>query len=339
MRGRKNIPLAAGQYQRILQNPLYYGVFRYNGETYEGTHEPIITKKLFDQCQVVMARRGKPKIAKREFVFRGFIRCGECGRMITAETQKGYTYYHCTKRQTNCTQKYVREEELATQIRSILQKVSLCDDWTTKILRELEKDRQSDVQSSRPQQQNLESQIVAMDNKINKLIDIYLEGSLSLEEYQQKKKAFINEKKDLQERMKDFAAGGDNWFERAKDFVTDLNRISCVLRDGDLASQREYLEKIGSNFILKERRLNFSSEGTFRHYLFSAPYKNWRRGRDLNSRYRLSSVQRFSKPPPSTTRRPLRFTMVKLKTVMALTLIVPPLLKELLQKSCAFISA
>jgi hypothetical protein len=257
MRGRKNIPLAAGQYQRILQNPLYYGVFRYNGETYEGTHEPIITKKLFDQCQVVMARRGKPKIAKREFVFRGFIRCGECGRMITAETQKGYTYYHCTKRQTNCTQKYVREEELATQIRSILQKVSLCDDWTTKILRELEKDRQSDVQSSRPQQQNLESQIVAMDNKINKLIDIYLEGSLSLEEYQQKKKAFINEKKDLQERMKDFAAGGDNWFERAKDFVTDLNRISCVLRDGDLASQREYLEKIGSNFIIKRAPAKF----------------------------------------------------------------------------------
>jgi hypothetical protein len=143
-------------------------------------------------------------------------------------------------------------------------------------LKELEKDKARDVQSSRPQQQNLEAQIVAMDSKINKLIDIYLEGSLSLEEYQQKKKAFINEKKDLQERMKDFAAGGDNWFERAKDFVTDLNRISCVLRDGDLASQREYLEKIGSNFILKERRLNFSSEGTFRHYLFSAPYKNWR---------------------------------------------------------------
>jgi len=152
----------------------------------------------------------------------------------------------------------------------------LCDDWTTKILRELENDKARNVQSSRPQQQNLETQIVAMDGKINKLIDIYLEGSLSLEEYQRKKEAYLNEKKDLQERVKDFAAGGDNWFERAKDFVTDLNKVSCVLQEGNLESQREILEKIGSNFILKERRLNFSSEGTFRHYLSGAPYQNWR---------------------------------------------------------------
>ena len=281
-RSKKDRPLSASQYQSILQNPVYYGVFRYKGESYEGTHEPIITKKLFDQCQEVMARRGKPKIAQRQFVFRGLMRCGECGRMITAEIQKGYTYYHCTKRLTNCTQKYVREEELVKQIQSILQKVSLCDDWTTKILRELEKDKVRDVQSSRPQQQNLETQIVAIDTKINKLIDIYLEGSLSLEEYQRKKEALINEKKDLQERVKDFAAGGDNWFERAKDFVTDLNRISYALKEGNLESQREILEKIGSNFILKERRLNFTTEGSFRRFFSISPYQDWRRGRDSN---------------------------------------------------------
>ena len=284
MRGRKGHTLSASQYQHILQNPLYYGVFRYNGEPYEGTHEPIITKKLFDQCQKVMAQRGKPKKAKRYFALRGLMRCGECGRMITAETQKGYNYYRCTKRFTNCSQKYVREEELAAQIKSILQKVSLCDDWTTKILRELENDKARDVQSSRPQQQNLEAHITGIDGKINKLIDIYLESSISLEEYQRKKEAYLNEKKDLQERVKDFAAGEINWFERAKDFVTDLNRVSYALQEGNLELQREYLEKIGSNFILKERRLNFSSEGTFRSYLPNAPYQTWRRGRDSNSR-------------------------------------------------------
>jgi len=277
MRGRKNKPLSASQYQHILQNPLYYGVFKYNGESYEGTHEPIITKKLFDECQSVMLNRGKPKKAKRHFVFRGLMRCGECGRMITAETQKDYNYYRCTKRFTSCTQKYVREEELATQIQSILQNVSLCDDWTIKILKELENDKAHNVQSSRPQQQNLETQIFAIDGKINKLIDIYLEGNISLEEYQRKKEVFINEKKKLQERVKDFAAGGDNWFERAKDFVTTLNRIHCVVVEGNLESRKEFLEKIGSNFILKERRINFSSEGTFRHYLSSAPYQTWRR--------------------------------------------------------------
>ena len=86
------------QIQTILKNPLYYGVFRYNEEVYEGT-------------------------PGNNFVFRAFMRCGKCGRMITAELQKGHTYYRCTKRLTSCSQKYIREKELLKQIKGIFQKV------------------------------------------------------------------------------------------------------------------------------------------------------------------------------------------------------------------------
>jgi site-specific DNA recombinase len=274
--GQRGRPLSISRIQRILTNPFYYGNFVYKGEMHEGTHEPIITKKLFDQCQVVMRRRGKPMPSVRHFALKGLMRCGECGRMITAELQKGHIYYRCTKRLTKCSQRYVREEDLAIQIQAILQKVSLCDDWTTKILRELETDRQSDVQSSRPQQQNLQKEIADIDAKISRLIDVYLEGGLSADEYKRKKEALLAKKKELQESMKDFAAGGNNWFEQARQFVTLLNKGSYALREGNLESQKEFLQKIGSNFILKERRINFSSEGTFRHYLSNAPFTKWR---------------------------------------------------------------
>ena len=139
----------------ILTNSFYYGMFKYWGESFEATHEKIITKKLFEKCQSVLKKRGKPRHSKRTFVFRGFMRCGECGRMITAEIHKEFTYYRCTKRNTICSQKYIREEALTKQIRGIFQKVSLCDDWTANILKELEKDKVRDVQSSHPHQQNL----------------------------------------------------------------------------------------------------------------------------------------------------------------------------------------
>ena len=304
MTGRKNIPLSISDYQFMLSNPLYYGVFRYNGEMYEGTHAPIITKKLFDKCQEVMLRRGKPKKEEFKFVFRGLMRCGECGRMITAELQKGHVYYRCTKRLTNCTQKYLREEELAAQIKAIIQKVSLCDDWTKKILEQLEKDKNSGVQSSLPQQQNLEAKVKEIDARISKLIDVYLEGNLTLEEYQAKKEAFINEKKELQERARDFAAGGYNRFEPAKDFVTLLNSGHCAVEEGNLESQKEFLEKIGSNFILKERRLNFSTEARFRRLLEATPFPCWRRGRDSNPG--TLSSHTLSKRALSTAQPPLQ---------------------------------
>ena len=61
------------------------------------------------------------------------------------------------------------------------------------------------------------------------------------------------------------------------------------MEEGNLESQKEFLEKIGSNFILKERRLNFSSEGTFRPLLEVAPYSNWRCSCDeVRSFYRQS---------------------------------------------------
>jgi len=45
----------------ILSNPFYCGLFRYAGEIYEGKHEPIIAKKLFDKVQEVLKQRGKPR--------------------------------------------------------------------------------------------------------------------------------------------------------------------------------------------------------------------------------------------------------------------------------------
>jgi site-specific DNA recombinase len=290
MAGRKDKPLSISQYQTMLKNPLYYGVFRYKGEVYEGTHEPIITKKLFDRCQEVMRLRGKHKEPQTKiFVLKGLMRCGECGRSITAELQKGHIYYRCTKRLTNCKQKYVREEALAAQIKSFIQKVSLSDKWTNRIIEKLEKDRNASLHSSLSQQQNLENKVKEIDAKISKLIDVYLDGALTLEEYQAKKETFINEKKKLQESARDFAAGNNSWFEPAKELVTSLNRARCAIEEGNLESQKEFLQKIGSNFILKERRLNFSAEGTFRLFFEATPFPNWRCSCDeVRSFYRQS---------------------------------------------------
>jgi hypothetical protein len=152
----------------------------------------------------------------------------------------------------------------------------LSDERTKRIIEELERDRNTSLLSTQSQQQNLEVKVKEVESKMSKLIDVYLEGSLSLEEYQAKKEDFINEKKKLQEALQDFAAGGNNWFEQAKDFVTSLNRAHCAIAEGNLESQKEFLEKIGSNFILKERRLVFSTGSPYRGFLLDAPYLTWR---------------------------------------------------------------
>ena len=285
---RHNNSLCVSKCQVILTNPFYYGLLTYWGETFEGKHEPIITKKLFDRVQLIMRQRGKPQSRNTKyFVFKGLMRCGVCGASVTAEIQKGHLYYHCTRKLTPCkgkSQKFVREETLAQQINEFVQKVSLNDAWAENILRELDKDKERIAQSSLTHLQNLQSKVNEIDAKISKLIDLYLQGSLSLEEYNLKKNELVSLKKDLQEEAGDFADEGNNRFEQARRFVTTLNEGSYALRGGNLESQKEFLKKIGSNCILKERRLNFSTEGTFRPVLEAAPYHSWWRWRELNPR-------------------------------------------------------
>ncbi len=55
-RGNKN--LKRDRISFILSNPFYVGLFRYAGETYEGKHQPIISKKIFDKVQEILKQRG-----------------------------------------------------------------------------------------------------------------------------------------------------------------------------------------------------------------------------------------------------------------------------------------
>ena len=61
---RGNIRINISRISFILQNPFYYGHFRYTGEIHEGKHEPLITKDLWDKANAVLRGRGRRTSAK-----------------------------------------------------------------------------------------------------------------------------------------------------------------------------------------------------------------------------------------------------------------------------------
>lgn len=63
---------------QILQRKSNYGVIEYNGEIYQGKHEPIITKELYDETMAEMDRRSFTPSAKTEHLLSGLLYCGHC---------------------------------------------------------------------------------------------------------------------------------------------------------------------------------------------------------------------------------------------------------------------
>lgn len=134
---RGNKPLTLSGVYRVLTHTFYYGVFERpagSGNWYQGKHEPLITKDLFDKVQAQLKRDNIVRESK-EFAFTKMFTCGYCGSGISAEEKwkelKGgganrYIYYGCSRgKDRNCKNKYIREEELIVELLKILDNLDI----------------------------------------------------------------------------------------------------------------------------------------------------------------------------------------------------------------------
>src|SRR3989344_5614995 len=284
--GKKGKMLSVSNYQYMLKNKIYYGMteIEYNGELYDGKHEPIITKKLFDSVAEVMSRKSKPHSkGLKPYIYRGFFRCGECGCFITTEQQKGHHYLRCTKRKNPCTQKYVREELITSQIQEEIKKVSLPLDWTKWMIAENAKDRQSEVQSSTLFADSIKADISLLETKIEKLMSAYLESALSLEEYREAKNKLVNQNQLLKEKLSAFEQKANNRFELTEKFL----KYNMELANDRTNEENTHLfKKVGSNFLIKDRTVLFEPRGAWKTLLDSG----FGGGNALVSRLRRDTV-------------------------------------------------
>ena len=184
--------------------------------------------------------------------------------MITSEIQRGHIYYRCTKKKIPCSQRYIKEENLAEQISKILQKVSLPNSWTQKMITKLEKEKQKKNRADFSFAQNLKFQIREYEEKLDKLLDLQLSGAISTEEYTQKKQKILNQKIEISEKLKNFKQTGNRWLERAKNFILTSNQAKIVALKGDLPEKREFLQKVGSNIVLLNQQIKYFPRGAWK---------------------------------------------------------------------------
>ena len=255
---KRGDPLVKDTIYRTFTNPFYFGLLRYKGELFQGTHEPLISKELFDKTQDVLARRGKPrKNTNIPFPLLGFMGCLACGSMITAERQKGHHYYRCTRKKGKCTEPYVREESLAQQMAYAISSVSLPQDAYEYLTNAVEEEAKASTQPLLAEKALGDRKIKEAQAKLDRLLDAHLEGLVDKQEYQAKKDVLLSSQVTLRERRAQLESGALSWLEPARAFLKAARDASPLSASGDLVSQKNFLQKVGSNHHLAGRRLHF----------------------------------------------------------------------------------
>ena len=110
---RKGRPLMKSAVHKMLHNPFYIGIIRFNGHEYPGAHEPLISTELFNTVQVKLGERRSTRARRHDPLFKGQITCQNCGCIVIWQLQKGRYYGGCQRRSPQCRlQPLIRQDYL-----------------------------------------------------------------------------------------------------------------------------------------------------------------------------------------------------------------------------------
>ena len=273
LRGQKGSKISQSNTFYIFANPFYYGMFewpRKSGNWYQGKHEAMITIEEFDRVQILLGRKGAPRMKTHAFAFTGIMKCGECGAMITAEEKTKYQmngnthhyiYYHCTKRvKKDCSQKTFEEDKLTDEIVTKLHELNISDEfhawamkWVKKV-HENESDTRNTILAS--QQKDYNNTVKRLD----RYIEMRADKEITEEEFKDKRAVMLKEKTRLTELLNDTDHRVDSWVENMTNAFTFITRAEERLRNGTLEQRKEILSALGSNFTLTWRKLLIDSD-------------------------------------------------------------------------------
>lgn len=255
---------------RIFSNPFYYGLIERKEGVFIGRHEPMIREEEYWQAQDILGRPGRARSQTHEFAYTGMIRCGECDCMITAEEKDNrygyhYVYYRCTKkkREHRCNQKYINAKELEWQIIEYLNKIHVNDKLLELAIGYLNEERE-EVKKNRPNiNAALKKTYGDCEKKLSNLNQMRLRDLIGDDEYLKEKKDLLGEKIKLENNLKNGDAGQET-FELAASTFSFANQAVTHFQNGTPEEKKQILQKIGSNLVLKDKKLLIQAKKVFR---------------------------------------------------------------------------
>lgn len=245
--------------QRMFNNPIYCGLFRWKGQIHKGIHPPIISKSTFEKVQKLLSPFKYLHNSKKakEFMFRGLMVCGECGLKITAENQKGHTYYRCTKSRgaSKCSQKYLREKELLSSFEKILENINFDEDVLDLIV-EATKEKWQMQQKYRKESEEKLARLLAQNNqKQNSLVEKFVDSYIPENIYNRKLSELRSEEADIEEKLQNVKSNNKDVIEKIELIAKFIRSARDIFEKGTPKIKKEIISILSSNITIENRQI------------------------------------------------------------------------------------
>ena len=221
----------------ILENEIYKGDFVHGKRTkhptyYENVVEPIVSKEMWEECQVQKKKNSKSYQRTLTYLFLQKLRCPKCNRILGGKaTQKKngniYYYYYCHDCKINFKESLV-EEYFNDFVNELVEYDSVVNQFFLPMIK----------QKFDEPQEELKKDINKQKDKLERIKRAYINGVFSLEEYDDERKLVESALEKLQKEL---------------DEATSCETLNFTPQDILLKRDIDYINKVKLEKEYKER--------------------------------------------------------------------------------------
>lgn len=186
---------------KIITNVIYKGDYiqgktTRNPRYFPDVVEPIVSKELWDSCQVQKKKNQRNYMRSQTYIFLQKLKCPKCGRILAGgashkiKVDKWYYYYRCEKCRGN-----IREHEIEDSIKDLLSDIfeydSVVNEFFLPVL-------QNKIHNPK---EDFEKEITNLNNKKIRIRKAYIDELFTEEEYKEETTIIENKIKDLQKKI------------------------------------------------------------------------------------------------------------------------------------------
>ena len=186
---------------KIITNVIYKGDYiqgktTRNPRYFEDVVEPIVSKELWDSCQVQKKKNQRNYMRSQTYIFLQKLKCPKCGRILAGgashkiKADKWYYYYRCEKCRGN-----IREHEIEDSIKELLSDIfeydSVVNEFFLPVL-------QNKIHNPK---EEFEKELTNLNNKKIRIRKAYIDELFTEEEYKEETNIIENKIKDLQKKI------------------------------------------------------------------------------------------------------------------------------------------
>ena len=266
---------------KILRNRIYSGDFDFDGTTYHGNYETIVSRELWEQVQVILDGRGtkKTRKMKEQFAFSGLITCGHCGCAMVGEIKKGrYIYYHCTGFKGKCPEPYTREEILEEKFTQLLEGISFSEDTLDWIRQALQESHRDERQFHDEAIAKLQREHRRLQDRIDAMYEDKLDGRIANDFFDTKAMEMRTAQTGIMRDMESHQAANRNYIEEGVQLLELAHTAHVQFESQPPAEKRKLLNFVLSNCTWKGGELTAKYRQPFDALAFAVASEKQRMG-------------------------------------------------------------